>query len=86
MRDLPGFGDEATWPPFSGHPNDPRHPGYDDEEEEGAKGMKITIVIEIPDIADPNSPEADAIIEEVTDWTEEVREERGWNIYVDDAE
>ena len=21
---MPGFGDEATWPPCSGHPNDPR--------------------------------------------------------------
>lgn len=83
MRDLPGFGDEATWPPFSGHPNDPRHPGYDDEE---GKSMKITIVIEIPGIADPNSPEADAVIAELTDWTEEMSDERGWIAYVDDAE
>lgn len=22
----PGPGDEATWPPYSGHPNDPRDP------------------------------------------------------------
>jgi hypothetical protein len=44
MRDLPGFGDEATWPPFSGHPNDPRHPGYDDED--GFDGMTIADVID----------------------------------------
>jgi hypothetical protein len=28
---VPGPGDEATWPPFSGHPNDPRNP-YDWED------------------------------------------------------
>ncbi len=32
MRDLPGFGDEATWPPYMGHPNDPRGPSCDDED------------------------------------------------------
>jgi len=32
--DLPGFGDEATWPPYTGHPNDPRASdgaGHDDD-------------------------------------------------------
>lgn len=24
---MKGPGDSATWPPFTGHPNDPRHPG-----------------------------------------------------------
>lgn len=24
MSSLPGYGDEATWPPCVGHPNDPR--------------------------------------------------------------
>jgi hypothetical protein len=28
-----GFGDPATWPPFSGNPNDPRAPDDVDEEE-----------------------------------------------------
>ena len=30
MRNLPGYGDEATWPPCVGHPNDPRtdHEAY----------------------------------------------------------
>jgi hypothetical protein len=27
-----GYGDSATWPPYSGHPNDPRAE-YDDEAE-----------------------------------------------------
>lgn len=26
-RDYPGTGDEATWPVYSGYPNDPRDPG-----------------------------------------------------------
>lgn len=31
---IPGPGDEETWPPYSGHPNDPRSPEeFDDEEE-----------------------------------------------------
>lgn len=25
-QNLPGPGDEATWPPYAGHPNDPRAP------------------------------------------------------------
>jgi hypothetical protein len=32
-----GPGDEATWPPYSGDPNDPRHvddPDYEEEEAE----------------------------------------------------
>lgn len=33
-----GFGDPATWPPFSGNPNDPRAPeppdDYDEEYDE----------------------------------------------------
>lgn len=32
MSNLPGFGDEATWPPYLGDPMDPRHPGDDDED------------------------------------------------------
>jgi len=31
MSYTPGFGDEATWGPYSGHPNDPRAPEYEDE-------------------------------------------------------
>lgn len=31
MRNLPGFGDEATWPPCTNHPNDPRTPSAIDE-------------------------------------------------------
>lgn len=26
-RMVPGFGDEASWPAYAGHPNDPRDPG-----------------------------------------------------------
>lgn len=29
----PGPGDWETWPPFTGNPNDPRHPGGPDEDE-----------------------------------------------------
>jgi len=42
MRDLPGFGDEATWPAYDGHPNDPRR--VDDYEE--YDGMTIADVID----------------------------------------
>lgn len=28
---MPGPGDPVTWPAFTGHPNDPRHPGDDGE-------------------------------------------------------
>lgn len=31
----PGPGDPVTWPPYSGHPNDPRAPLDDDFEEVG---------------------------------------------------
>lgn len=33
----PGYGDEATWGPCEGHPNDPRTDSgsWDDDEEEG---------------------------------------------------
>jgi len=31
MSNMPGFGDEATWPAYDGHPNDPRNPGDDDD-------------------------------------------------------
>ena len=33
-RDMPGPGDEETWPPCRNHPNDPRTPDYDEEEED----------------------------------------------------
>jgi hypothetical protein len=33
-HNLPGPGDEATWPAYSGHPNDPRGPLDDGEDEE----------------------------------------------------
>lgn len=42
MRDLPGFGDEATWPAYDGHPNDPRHIDYEEEYD----GMTIEDVID----------------------------------------
>lgn len=29
---MPGPGDEATWPAYTGHPLDPRNDGYDDDE------------------------------------------------------
>ena len=29
---LPGYGDEATWGPYTGHPNDPRAPDLDTED------------------------------------------------------
>lgn len=32
MTGFPGPGDEATWPPYYGHPNDPRAP-LDEEED-----------------------------------------------------
>ena len=32
-RKFPGPGDEETWPPYSGHPNDPRAPAEDDEDD-----------------------------------------------------
>ena len=32
-RNFPGPGDEATWPPYSGHPNDPRYVDPCNEEE-----------------------------------------------------
>lgn len=28
-----GPGDEATWPPYSGNPNDPRAPDHDEDDE-----------------------------------------------------
>lgn len=41
-RDLPGFGDEATWPPYSGDSSDPRHIDYEEEYD----GMTIADVID----------------------------------------
>ena len=29
---LPGYGDEATWPPCANHPNDPRSPEPDEDD------------------------------------------------------
>lgn len=31
MSYTPGFGDEATWGAYFGHPHDPRAPEYEDE-------------------------------------------------------
>ena len=47
--------------------------------------MKVQVIIEVPEITDPDSPEADALVDTITQWTEEVRQEMGWMIYVDDA-
>jgi len=42
MPNLPGFGDEATWPEYSGHPNDPRRVADYEEYD----GMTIADVID----------------------------------------
>jgi hypothetical protein len=34
MSDLPGPGDETTWPPYYGHPNDPRNDNQDEKDED----------------------------------------------------
>jgi len=34
MNYTPGPGDEATWGAYCGHPNDPRAPEWDEEENE----------------------------------------------------
>ena len=42
FANMPGPGDEATWPPYSGHPNDPRAPddsGRDEAIEERAQEL-----------------------------------------------
>jgi hypothetical protein len=31
---MPGYGDEETWPPCVGHPNDPRSEDEDEDETE----------------------------------------------------
>lgn len=31
MSYCPGLGDSATWPPYSGHPHDPRAPEMEDD-------------------------------------------------------
>jgi hypothetical protein len=30
---MPGYGDEATWPEYEGHPNDPRESDEDFEDD-----------------------------------------------------
>lgn len=65
MPNLPGFGDEATWPEYSGHPNDPRrdnsHEFADDHEDtpltkEEAKHMRAYLqrFAELYGHTDPN--------------------------------
>lgn len=43
---MPGFGDEATWPPCSGHPNDPR--SDDDGPSEADIDTRAAELIETP--------------------------------------
>lgn len=47
-QDGPGPGDEATWPPYSGHPNDPRNPGIDDDDYERMINDRIDDLLEEP--------------------------------------
>lgn len=59
---LPGPGDEATWPPYSGHPNDPRAPI--DDVDEGAIDERAAELLAAPDFM-PFSPSnfCEAILE-----------------------
>ncbi|NQB37158.1 hypothetical protein DZ926_014795 [Pseudomonas aeruginosa] len=46
LTSMPGFGDEATWPPYSGHPNDPR--ADDDGPSDSAIGDRAAELMETP--------------------------------------
>lgn len=46
---MPGFGDEETWPPYSGHPNDPR--ADDDGPSESDINARAAELIEAPGFA-----------------------------------
>ncbi|QBH20819.1 hypothetical protein EYC51_15720 [Alcaligenes faecalis] len=45
LTSMPGFGDEATWPPCSGHPNDPR---TDDSPREAAIDTRAAELLGAP--------------------------------------
>lgn len=49
-----GFGDEATWPPYSGNPNDPRATG--DDIDEAAIDRRTAELLETPGFT-PFNPE-----------------------------
>lgn len=40
-RNMPGPHDEATWPRYTGHPNDPRHDDSLDDETEDDRRKRI---------------------------------------------
>ena len=46
LTSMPGFGDEATWPPYSGHPNDPR--ADDDDPSDSAIDDRAAELLETP--------------------------------------
>ncbi|CAK0774313.1 hypothetical protein CCP4SC76_5850012 [Gammaproteobacteria bacterium] len=38
-NNLPGYGDEITWPPYAGHPNDPRRDKDEDDDEDETSNL-----------------------------------------------
>lgn len=51
MSRMPGPGDSITWPPYSGHPNDPRGTAWEDLTEEEAEALRKVIDDEAMDRA-----------------------------------
>ena len=45
-HNLPGYGDPATWPPYSGHPNDPRSDGREEAREAAIDDQVDTLMAE----------------------------------------
>ena len=48
--------------------------------------MKVIVVFDFPEVADPNSEDADFIVQTITDKTVEWSNELGGHAYVDDAQ
>lgn len=64
-RTIPGFGDEATWPAYAGHPNDPRDPGPTGYEAMGFEQRLAYAISQVQARTDAGDALVDALVEEV---------------------
>lgn len=65
MPYTPGYGDEATWGPYTGHPNDPRAPDDLDIEDFGPEEGEAAVVKSFADsLAGCTQQEVDSLMRE----------------------
>jgi 5'-3' exonuclease len=56
------------------------------DEVEGEQALKVVIVFEYSEVIDPNSSEADAIVEHLSELTTRWSDDLGATVYVDEVE